>query len=156
MKWDLIVSLKFLTPSSALRDSRLRSPFCISASPTSLFLQYWSSFSCSKHCKIQPIINHLLILEPRSWPSKSGAILAVIPLAATHWSVDSARYAPTTDSAFVLVFSVENVGKSSTFSSLSLIISIIETLNNTHNGTLYAARSSSSTTTSAPLPLCGC
>ena len=31
------VFLKYLTPSVALRDSRLRSPLCISASPTSRF-----------------------------------------------------------------------------------------------------------------------
>ena len=38
MKWCLKVSLKYLTPSSALRGSWLRSPLYISASPTSLFL----------------------------------------------------------------------------------------------------------------------
>ena len=52
MKWGLKVSLKYLTPSSALRDSRLRSPLRISASPTGLFLQCWSTFSWFKHCKI--------------------------------------------------------------------------------------------------------
>ena len=33
-------------------------------------LQCWSSFSCFKHCKIQPVINQLLILELRRWPIK--------------------------------------------------------------------------------------
>ena len=61
-------SLKFLTPSSALRHSRLRSPLCISAFPTILFFSAGFSFSCFKHCRIQPAINQLLILEPRSWP----------------------------------------------------------------------------------------
>ena len=32
--------------------------------------QWSSTFACFKHCKIQPIINLLLILEPRSWPIK--------------------------------------------------------------------------------------
>ena len=35
MKWSLNVFLKYLTPSVALRDSRLSSPLYISASPTS-------------------------------------------------------------------------------------------------------------------------
>ena len=30
--------------------------------------QCWSTFGYFKHCKIQPIVNLLLILEPRSWP----------------------------------------------------------------------------------------
>ena len=39
--------------------------YCISDQSV---LQYWSSFSWFQHCKIQPIINQLLILEPGSWP----------------------------------------------------------------------------------------
>ena len=41
--------------------------FCISDKSV---LQCWSSFSCLKHCKIQSIINKLLMLEPRSCPIK--------------------------------------------------------------------------------------
>ena len=37
MKWSLHVFLKYLTPSVALRDSRLSSPSYTSASPTSRF-----------------------------------------------------------------------------------------------------------------------
>ena len=58
--------LKYLTPSSALGDSRSRK-LCISASPTSLFFYAWPRFPAFKHCTIQPVVNQLLIREPRSW-----------------------------------------------------------------------------------------
>ena len=83
-------------------------------------LQRWSSFAYFEHCKIQPIINLLLVLEPRSETLTSGGIFVVILVAAAHWSDDSARYAPTTDSAFSLEFSAERNGKSSR-SSLILL-----------------------------------
>ena len=35
--------------------------FCISDKSV---LQCWSSFFCFKHCKIQPVVDQLLILEP--------------------------------------------------------------------------------------------
>ena len=54
--------------SSGRRGSRSRSLLCISTSPTSLFFQCWSTFAYFKNCKIQPIINVLLKLEPRSSP----------------------------------------------------------------------------------------
>ena len=53
----------FALRSAAHRGSRSRSPLYISASPTSLL-------SCLKHCKIQPVIDQLLILKPGCWPTK--------------------------------------------------------------------------------------
>ena len=77
----------------------------------------WSRFAYFKNCKIQPIINLLLILEPRSSPITVCGIFVVIPIAAVHRSVDSARCVPNKDSAFPLVFSVKRIRKSSRSSS---------------------------------------
>ena len=41
--------------------------FCIS---DKCILQCWPSFFFFKHCKVQPIVNQILILEPWSWPIK--------------------------------------------------------------------------------------
>ena len=65
-------------------------------------LQCRPSFSSFKLCKFQPVIDQLLILEPRSCPITKCGIYTVIPKEAVHWSVDSARYAPTNDSAHLV------------------------------------------------------
>ena len=104
MKWGLKVSWKYLTPSSALRDSRLRSPWNFSAIPTSLCfsagprLLTWNTARSSQSSISSSYLNHEV------GPSKSGGIFVVIPLAAVQWSDDSARYAPTADSAALFVF----------------------------------------------------
>ena len=46
-QWSLKVSFKYLTPSSARRDARSRSPLHIAASPTSLFLNAGSRLPAS-------------------------------------------------------------------------------------------------------------
>ena len=94
MKWCLNVSLKYLTPSSALRDSRLRSPLCISPSPTSLFFSAGPRFPASTTVRS----SQSSISYQEVDPSNGVGMFVVIPLAAVHWSVDSARYAPTIDS----------------------------------------------------------
>ena len=108
MKWGLNVSQKYLTPSSALTDSRLRSPVHIVAAPKSLFfnasprLLTWSTARSSQSSIGSSYLNKEVD------PSKSGWIFVVIQCAAVHWSVDSARNAPTIDSAVVLGFSKGN------------------------------------------------
>ena len=78
----------------------------------------------------------------------------VIPLAAVHSSVDCARNDPTIASASLFRFSV---GMSSRSSSQSLIISVVETLNNTHPMEPCTRQDPLLLeTTSAPLTLCGC
>ena len=37
--------------------------FCISDKSV---LQCWSSFFCCKHCKVQPVADQLLVVEPGS------------------------------------------------------------------------------------------
>ena len=104
MKWSLKVSWKYLTPSSALRDSRLRSNLYFSAIPTSLCfsagprLLTWSTARSSQSSISSSYLKHEV------GPSKSGGIFVVIPLAAVQWSDDSARYAPTAESAGLSVF----------------------------------------------------
>ena len=117
-------------------------------------LQSWSSFSCFKHCKIQPIIDQLLILELRSWPTTewwnfrsdstcSCSLIFWFCAICTHHRFD-----------VLLTFSAGNIGKSSRSSSKSLIISVIETLNNTHStetGTLQESYSMESCVRQDPL-----
>ena len=67
----LNVFLKYLTPSVALKDSRLRGPLHISASPTSLFFSAGPRFSAS--CTVrynQSSINSSYAnqdVEPSKW-----------------------------------------------------------------------------------------
>ena len=63
MMWGLEVSLKYLTPSAALRDSRSRSPWYISTSPVSLFFSVSPRFSASSTVKS----NQSSIKTPRTW-----------------------------------------------------------------------------------------
>ena len=70
MKWGLNVFLKYLTPSVALRDSRLSSPLHISASPTSRFFSAARRFVSSSTVNVQPIFDQLLVLKPGCWPIK--------------------------------------------------------------------------------------
>ena len=117
-------------------------------------LQCWSSFSCFKHCKILPIIDQLLILELRSGPttewwnfrSDSTCSCSLI-----FWFC-----AICTIHRFdvLLSYSAGNIGKSSRSSSKSLIISVVETLNNTHStetGTLQESYSMESCVRQDPL-----
>ena len=103
--------------SSGRRESRSRSPLCISASPTSLFLSARARLLASSTVRSSQSSICSSYLNPEVYPLKSGGIFVVIPHAAVHWSGDSERYAPTKESAFSLVFSVERVGRSSRSSS---------------------------------------
>ena len=67
-------------------------------------------------------------------PSKSGEIFTVIPLEAVHWFVDSARYAPTNDSADRVVFT--NCGYQWNLSQS--LISLVESFDNFFNGIAFA------------------
>ena len=107
MKWSLKVSLKYLTPSSALRGSWLKSPLCISASPTSLFLSAGPRFPFPSTVRSNLSALSSSYRNQDVDPSKSGGIFVVIPLSAVHGSVDSARYAPTKDSQSVYIFCFE-------------------------------------------------
>ena len=102
MKWGLNVSLKYLTPSCALRDSRLRSSLCISASPTSLFFTAGPRLLPSSTVRSNQSSISSSHLNQEVTPLNSGGIFVVISLAAVHWSVDSARYAPTKDSTGIV------------------------------------------------------
>ena len=99
MKWGLNVSMKYLTPSSALRDSRLRSPLCICASPTCLFFSAGLRFPASSTVRSSQSSISSSYLNQEVDTSKNGGDFVVIPLAAVHCYVDSARYAATIDSA---------------------------------------------------------
>ena len=101
MKWGLNVFLKYLTPSVALRDSRLSSPLYISASSRSRF------FSAS----------------PRFVSSSTPRFNQSFPLPAEESDVDSARHAPTNDSFDSFSYSDNKSPKSF---SHSLIVGIVE------------------------------
>ena len=145
MKWGLNEFLKYLTPSVALRDSRLSSLLCISASPISRFFSAGPRF-ISSSTKVQPIFDQLLVfnLSQDVDPSKSGVICVVIPLPAVYWNIDSARHVPTNYSyAFCIL----------------MVVGIVEVLKQcpltqdlVRDKILYFY----SATIFAPLPLCGC
>ena len=84
MKWGLKVFLKYLTPSSDLRDSRPRSPLYIDVSPTSLFFNAGPRFpasSCVRSSQSSMSSSHL---NQEVDTSKSGGIFTVLPLDAAH------------------------------------------------------------------------
>ena len=108
MKWRLKVFLKYLTPSSALRDSQLGSPLRISASPTNLFFSAGSRFLASSTVSSNQSSISSSYLNQDVGPSKSGGIFVVIPLPAAHCSDDSARYAPTTVTHHLALLALSN------------------------------------------------
>ena len=95
--------LEHLTPSSTLRDSRVRNPSHISAALTNLF------FSAGPR-----LLSSSTLRSSQSSTSSSSGSFVAIPLATVHSSADCARNGPTVDSAVVFGFSV---GKSSRASS---------------------------------------
>ena len=70
---------KHLTPSVALKDSRLRSPLCISASPTSRFFSAGPRLASSSTTKSNQASINSSNLNQDVDPSKSGGICVVIP-----------------------------------------------------------------------------
>ena len=74
----LNVSLKYLTPSSTVRDSRSRSPLYVSASPTSLFFSAGPCVSSTVRSN-QSSINFSFLNQDVD-PPKSGQIFVAIPL----------------------------------------------------------------------------
>ena len=117
-------------------------------------LQCWSSFSCLKHCKILPIIDQLLILELRSWSTTEWCNFRSDSTCSC--SLIFCFCAICTNHRFdvLLTHSAGNIGKSSRSSSKSLIISVVETLNNTHStetGTLQESYSMESCVRQDPL-----
>ena len=81
-----------------LKDSRLSSPLCMSASPTSRFFSAGPRFVSSSTVRPnQSSINSVYLIQDVD-PSKRGGIIVVIPLPAAYCDADSARYAPTNDS----------------------------------------------------------
>ena len=111
-----------LDPSSALRDSRLRSPLYFSAIPKSLFFSAGPHLLASSTVRSSQSSISSSYLNQEVNQSKSGGFFQVIPLAAVHSSVDCAQNAPTIASAVLFGFSV---GKSSRASSSS-VISVVE------------------------------
>ena len=87
MKWGLNVSLKYLTPSSALRDSRLRSPCCVSASPTSLFFSAGPRFPASSTVRSSQSSISSSYLNQEVDPSKSGGIFVRDTCRRRGWSL---------------------------------------------------------------------
>ena len=141
-----------MTPPAALRDSQICRPLCRSASPTSLFFSAGPRFSASSTVRSNQSSIISSYLNQDVDPSKRW--IAVIPLPAVYRSVDSARYAPTVDSAS---FSLFPAGKSSRSSSQSFIIDIVEILQQypltrdlVHDKILFFNKTTSSAT------ICGC
>ena len=154
MKWGLNVPLKYLTPSSALRDSRLRSPLCISASSTSLFFSAGPRFPASSTVRSRQSSISSTYLNQEVGPINNVGFFSTCsgPLICWFCTINT-----TIDSTGLFVFSSENVEKSSKSSSWSLIISIVETLNNTHLKEPCTRQDPLLLVTiSAPSPLCGC
>ena len=81
-KWGLNVFLKHLTPSVALRDSRLSSPSYISASPTSRFFSAGPRFVSSSTVRSNQSSINSSYLNQDVDPSESGGFFVVIPLPA--------------------------------------------------------------------------
>ena len=98
MKWGLNVSLKYLTPPVALRDSRSSGPLYLSASPTSRFFSAGPRFVSPSTVRSNRSSINSSCLNQDVDPSKSGGIFVVIPLLAEKSNVGSARDAPTNDS----------------------------------------------------------
>ena len=82
------------------RDFLFAFSCCLSAGCHTLF-QHISSSTVNSFWNFNLYVTWTtsLILEPRSWPEKVWWNFTVIPLDAVHWSVASARYAPSNDSA---------------------------------------------------------
>ena len=112
-------------------------------------LQCWSLFCFFKHCKAQSVFDQLLVSKPGCWPIKTWWIFCFDSRSCVYCFVDSARYAPTSDSFdFFFCFlmgSHQRLPRS--HSSLGLL----ELSCNTHSrGTLFATRSSAFTTQQPP------
>ena len=97
MKWGLNVFLKYLTPSVALRNSRLTCPLYISASPTSRFFSAGPRFVSSSTVRSNQSSINSSYLNQDVDLSKKDRFCVVIPVPAACCTVDSARYAPTND-----------------------------------------------------------
>ena len=82
MKGSLNVSLKYLTPSVALRDSRSSSPLYISASPTSRLFSAGPCFVSSSTVRSNQSSINSSYFNQDVGPSKSGGFCVVIPLPA--------------------------------------------------------------------------
>ena len=104
MKWGLKIFLKYIHPSVALRDSRLRSPSYISASPTSRFFSAGPCFVSSSTARPNQSSINSSYLNQDVGPSKSGGIFCFDSTSCVYCYVDSARYAPTSDSFDFFVF----------------------------------------------------
>ena len=78
---------------------------CFLSAGCHTFFQHISSLTINScwYFKLNITWTTSLILEPRSWPVKGPVKVwwhfTVIPLDAVHWSVASAQYAPSNDSA---------------------------------------------------------
>ena len=82
MKWDLNLSLKYLTPSAVFRCSQSTSPLNTSASPTSLFFSFGPRFSASSTVRSNQSSINSSYLNQNVDPSKRDGIFVVIPLPA--------------------------------------------------------------------------
>ena len=91
----------FLTPSVALRGSRLSRPLYISESPTIRFFSAGPRFVSSS--TVQSSINSSELDQDVDPSKKSGGSCVVMPPPAEYCNVDSARYAPTNDSVDSLI-----------------------------------------------------
>ena len=98
MKWCLKIILKCFYPSVALRDSRLWSPLYISASPTSRFFSAGPRSVFSSTGRPNQYSINSSYLNQDVGPSKSGGIFCFDSTSCVYCYVDSARYAPTSDS----------------------------------------------------------
>ena len=121
MKWGLNVSLKYLTPSAALRDSWLRSPLYSSASPTSLFFSAGPRFSVSSTVRSNQSSIKCSYLQQVVDPSRRGgdSTACYIQICGLCAICSNHRFGR---------FFFVSAGKSSRSSSQSFIIDIVENL----------------------------
>ena len=145
MKWGLKIFLKYIHPSVALRDSRLRSPSYISASPTSRFFSAGPCFVSSSTVRPNQSSINSSYLNQDVGPLKRGGFFVLIPRPA--YIVLSTLRDMLQPVILLISFFCFLMGSHQRLPHSHSSLGLLKLSCNTHSrGTLFATRSSAFTT----------